>query len=236
MLAAHGRAASTHGGLLPFGRVVPVSCPSDVRVCTAALEYGMLSELAAADAIGRAVAYAHASPALPASLRHPVAGSVARAIGALSALRLCHPAFLRAARGVSLREADELSRLFATSVLAEARLCAASVLARDLHGDARLERAAELAERALSRPLPPAVGAALVTRIAPGAAFRARAHSFAIVFALRERFDEDWFRNPRASEPLLGAAARAGELSIEALAQELGADLARGPLWLAELF
>ena len=45
----------------------------------------------------------------------------------------------------------------------------------------------------------------------------------AIVAVLRERFDEDWFRNPRAAEPLRAAASRGLGLSIEAWTAELGA-------------
>jgi hypothetical protein len=39
---------------------------------------------------------------------------------------------------------------------------------------------------------------------------------------LRERFDADWYRNPRVSEVLRGAAMRGTTLSLAALLDELG--------------
>jgi hypothetical protein len=39
---------------------------------------------------------------------------------------------------------------------------------------------------------------------------------------LRERFDEDWYRNPRVADVLQGAAARGPTLSVVAFTKELG--------------
>jgi hypothetical protein len=48
-------------------------------------------------------------------------------------------------------------------------------------------------------------------------------------------FDEDWWRNPRAGEPLLGAGARGGTLSVESWAEELGASGADSLAWWFEV-
>jgi len=235
-LASHARSAPAHPGLFPYGHVLVASAPSDVRVSLPALEHGLLSELAAADAVGRAVGMTHASPSLPTSLRHGSVSSVARSLGALGGLMFAEPLFLMRVRGLSRRESEEVARLAAAFSLLEARLCAAAVLSRGLHGDNWLMQSADLASRALTRTLPTALGAWFVTRVSPGAPLRAKVHALAIAAAFRERFDEDWFRNPRAGEPLRGAALRAGTLSVEAFAAELGAEVPRGHQHLSALF
>ncbi len=235
-LSSHARAAPAHPGLFPYAHVFVAAAPGDVRVALPALEHGLLSELAAADAVGRAVGIAHASPLLPVSLRHGSVSSVARSLGALGGLMFAEPLFLTRVRGLSRREGDEVARLAAAFSLLEARLCAASVLARGLYDENWVMASADLAARALTRTLPAPLGAWLVSRVSPGAPLRARVHALAIAAALRERFDEDWFRNPRAGEPLRGAALRAGTLSVEAFAIEMGAEVTRGFQHLSALF
>ncbi len=234
-LAVHARAAPSHPAVFPQTHVLVASAPRDVRVSAPTFEHGLLSELASADAVGRAVGITHASAALPISLRHATVASVPRALGALGVGMFAQPLFLSRVRNLSRREADEVSRFAATYALLDARLCAAAVLARNLHGDNWLNSAAELATSAITRTVPQALGAWLVTRVSPGSALRAKVHAFAIAQVLREQFDEDWFRNPRAGEPLRGAAARAGDFAVEAFAAELGADISR-PLLLSALF
>ncbi len=234
-LSSHARAAPAHPGVMPLTHVLVASAPRDVRVCAPAFEHGVASELATADAVGRAVGVVHASAALPIWLRHATVASVARTIGGLGALMFAEPLFLTRVRGLSRRESEEVSRFAATYCLLDARLTAASVLARALYGNNWLTGAADLAATALTRTLPHALGAWLVTRVSPGAALRAKVHAFAIGRTLREQFDEDWFRNPRSGEPLRGAAARAGDFSVEAFAAELSADIER-PLTLSALF
>jgi hypothetical protein len=169
-------------------------------------------------------------------LRHGTVGTVARAFGTLSALRLAEPVFLRRARGQSGRESAILARSAATYLLFESRLAAAAVLARGMSGSEVVARSASLAERALLGPVPEQFGAFLALRLSPGGSFRGKAHAFALAAAMRERFDEDWFLNPRAGEPLRGALARGGELSVESLAEELGSTLEGGLSKLSELF
>jgi hypothetical protein len=235
-LSAYGRVAPAHDGPFPSGQVAIAQVPNDVRVASWAFELGIASELGAADGVGRALAYALASPALPTAQRHPTVGSVARAFGSFSVQRFANPRFLARFRGLRAAEAAQVARLSAAYLIIESRFSAAAVLARALHGPDRRARAAELAEAALTRTLPQSLGALFVTRLSPGGPFRGKIWGLAIGDSLRERFDEDWFRNPRAAEPLRGAAARAGEFSVEAFATELGADVERGKRWLSELF
>jgi hypothetical protein len=236
VLTSAARLGPAHGQLSGAAQVAVVASPHDVRVLPARLELGLASELSAADALGRAAAFVHASPALPLALRHASAASVARAAGALSMLRFSEPAFLRRRRDLNSREAGEVARRSAAFLLLDARLAAAAALARNLAGPEAIERAQVLCERALLGPIPPGVGAFLLVRLSAGSAFRGKAWAPALAHALREEFDEDWYENPRAAEPLRGAFARAGELSVEAFAAELGAQIELGPRKLSELF
>jgi hypothetical protein len=115
-----------------------------------------------------------------------------------------------------------------------------------LHADAgfvRRARALEAAGVALARALgvdDPTMPDALADpgTLAPeerAADLRAVLLAPALSLALRDRFDEDWYRNPRAAEPLCAASARGGALSIEGWAEELGASADRTPARLAEL-
>lgn len=235
-LSSHARSAPTHPGVFPVSHTLVAASPRDVRVVLSSLSYGLLSELSAAQAVGRAVGLVHASPALPFALRHAPAATVARSLGEIGLCMFLLPEFLRRVRDLSRRESEDVARLSAAYVLIDARLSAAAVLARGLGGEGWTERAASLANRALTSVLPTSLGAHLVTRVSPGAPLRAKAHAWAISLSLRERFDEDWFRNPRAGEPLRGAAARAGDFSVEGFAEELSAQRKQGPSLLSALF
>lgn len=243
MLAARGRAAIEHAGPFAAPHVVVLAAPHDVRVSASGAEHGLASELASAEAVGRALGIAHASEALPPSQRYVGAASVARAVGSLALLRLGDPTFLRRVRGLSGRESDAVARVARAFFLIDARLAAAAVLARRLvhageragSGQGGIDEAAALAERALLGPSARAT-ALLVVRLSPGGAFRAKLHGPALAWALREQFDEDWYLNPRASEPIHGALAQGGTLPVEQLAEQLGTDVGRSLALVAELF
>ena len=236
LLSTHARASYTHAGPGLMPHVLPRSLPRDVRLCPSAVDGGLAGELAFADGVGRAVGYTHASPALPFALRHPSVATLPRALGSLGVLRFVEPLFLRRVRGLSRRECEQVARQAAAFALLDARLAASAVLARGLQGPEALSSAADLADKALGRPLPRGIGAWLVLRLSPGGPFRAKAHALGIAATLRERFDEDWFLNPRTAEPLRGALSRAGDFSVEGFASELSASPEGGLQKLGELF
>jgi hypothetical protein len=235
-LARAGRLAPPHPGLFGAPQLLLPAIPRDVRIAPSSLELGMGSELLGMEVLGRALAHVHAAPGLPFALRHPSAASVARGAGGLLSLRFAEPRFLRKRREQSARAAGEIARLAAAFALADSRLAAAAVLARDLEPERALEAAQPLCERALGGPVPPGCALFLLVRISAGSAFRGKLWAPALAYAMRERFDEDWYENPRAAEPLRGAFARAGDFSVEAFAEELGAQIERGPSKLSELF
>jgi hypothetical protein len=236
LLSARARAAPAHPGPFAAAHLVVLAAPLDVRVSPSAREYGLASELASAEAIGRAVGHVHASEALSPGLRHASVATVSRALGSLAVQRFLEPRFLRKVRGLSERESAGVARVAAAYYLLDSRLAAASVLTRGLHGASVLDEIAVVVERALLGTVQPGPAAALALRLSPGGPLRAKVHGPALSWALRERFDDDWYLNPRSAEPLRGALARAGELSIESFAEELGTSPQRAVEKVSELF
>ncbi len=236
LLAVRARAAVEHAGPFVAPHLVVLEAPTQVRMSACEREYGLASELASAEAIGRALGIAHGSVTLPMATRFASVGTVARAMGSLAVVRLMEPHFLRRQRGLSVRESEQVARLCALWFLLDARLSAAQALGRSLRGPTALDQATALAETALLGSVPRGPAATLVLRASGGAVFRGKAHAPALAWAFRERFDEDWYLNPRTAEPLRGALAQAGEFSIEGFAEELSTSLERGVAKLSELF
>jgi len=238
-LAARVRVGGTHPFPGPRARVVLPRVPGDARIFESQAERGVLSEVAAADAVGRALGHVLAAPALPVEHCRPLAGTVSRAMGVLFAQLLGDRAYLRRTRGFSEADADRFGRAAGASLCLLSRVRAATLLARAASSErsSLAEDGATALERALGVPVPPEVALLVVgTPAAFGPRHRATVMGLAVAWQLRERFDEDWFSNPRAAEPLRAAASRGGRLSIEAFAEELGATPDHGAARLAELF
>jgi hypothetical protein len=236
MLATRARAALDHGGPFLAAQLIVLEAPDQLRVSACEREYGLASELTMAETVGRALGVAHGSSSLPVETRFASVGTAARAVGSLAVVRLMEPHFLRKQRGLSLRESEQVARLCALWFLLDARLSAAQALGRTLRGPTALDQATALAEQALLGSVPRGPAGALIVRASGGAVFRGKAHAPALAWSFRERFDEDWYLNPRTAEPLRGALAQAGESSVEAFAEELGTSVDRGIAKLSELF
>ncbi len=145
-----------------------------------------------------------------------MAATVGRALGMLLAQVSADPIAL-SRRGLTRAEARAAGAAGAALTLLRARLDAAAVLAEGRP----LEGRAALVARATGTDTEP--GAAfLLSTSAASPRFRGTLAGLALFPALRERFDEDFFRNPRAAEPIRGAAARGGACSAEAFLEELG--------------
>ncbi|MBW2462546.1 MAG: hypothetical protein JRH11_12930 [Deltaproteobacteria bacterium] len=238
-LRARVRTGGTHPFPGPKGRVVVVSVPDDVRLFEAGRERGVTSELAAADALGRALGHVLVSPALPVEERRPLAGSVPRALGVLWSQLVADRVLLTRGRGLGSNQADVVGRSAAAILILLARVRAAALIARvtEKSPDTRAEAGSTLLQRALGVPVPIAhARLAVVLPAAHGPRFRGTVVGLGLAVALRERFDEDWFRNPRAAEPIRAAAVRGNMQDAETFLADLGgsSDMA-GPR-LGELF
>jgi hypothetical protein len=217
---ALGKRARTEPRSRLTTEVVALSVPRDVRILPSSLEHGVASERAAAIAIGRAAAIAWTHPALPAIVARPLEGSIGRALGAL----LAHTLSDTRARGD--RAARALAEHALLVELAELRTEAAVAIARRSIGSRELpDTLRDAFSQAWCSEVTPSVAACVALRVEPHPLARLRASRWAapLYAALRERFDDDFWKNPRAAEPLRAAASRGSTLSIEAFAAELDA-------------
>jgi hypothetical protein len=149
-------------------------------------------------ALGGALRAAASPGAAHALVHHPTAFAEHRlgfVFASLAADPHWHERALRVGRRVALAQARTLAR----TLLLEARLQAARVLLCDEVAFARSEDFEELGPRLFGRPLDPRLrGAWPATRGDDPARLVAFVTSQAVLHRLRERFDVDWFRNPRA--------------------------------------
>ncbi len=216
VLAAHVSVASERPGVR--ARIAARRVPERIRLAGPSVD-GVLGEWLAAVGLGRALALALVSPAVPPPLRRPVAETVSRSLGVLVAQVATGPLTLRK-RGLTRAESRAAASVGAALTLLRARLDAAAVLAEG----APLEGRAGLVARATGTGADPGAAFLLATSAA-SPRFRASITGLSLYAALRERFDEDFFRNPRAAEPIRGAAARGGALSAEAFLEEVDGSL-----------
>ena len=224
--------------LQPAGsRAVAVDPPHDVRVVLYPSE-GPRALGGLLDAIGRAQLRAGPPPDAPPEDLWLGDAALEPASGALLSGLLLDPAWLRRCARTDLSRDDE--RALAVAALLEARLDAARALAslealrdglsaraaqayRDLHSRAALT---DIAAPLAPRDLDPWLRSWGVLR---GRALAARMRDF-----LRDRFDEDFWRNPRALPALHGLWSRGGRPTAAELWAEVGATPSLQPL-LAEL-
>lgn len=208
-------------------RIAARAVPGDVRIAALSRELGVLSDFDGAAAIGAGLAHALVSPALPSELRWPVGHALPEALGGIMLRLRADRVYLRRVEGLDKRDAETLARHGALLLLSATRVSAALELSAAAHARSSSERNEGLSaalSRALTIELPEGT-AALVWTLLPAlcADLRGKLAGAALHLALREHFDEDWFANPRAAEPLRGACARASTLTAEAFCAELGA-------------
>lgn len=208
--------------------VLILDAARDIRILPSPIELGWQSERAAARGVGRALALMLAQP--PVAFSRPTAQSVARAFGELGAQMWADEARSRRS-GLASRAAATRRRLCAARTVLELRLHAASVemtfaVPRSGGWEDRGEDLDSVAEslvlRALGVSLPAPIARLLIaTPSGGGARLRALQGALRMWVGLRERFDEDWYRNPHIEESVREFTARGGGISIEAVCEEL---------------
>jgi hypothetical protein len=226
-LNARVRGESAAAALEPRARVLAFAVPTDVRIAQSTLQHGVLSDVYAAHGVGHGLALALVSPAQPDLLRRAVLPGIADALGMLYMQLRADPEYLRRVEGLEPLWVEKLGRHAGVIVLLEARLQAALSLAasepRDLNEWSQQLTAA--VERALTVEVPAGLATLAAWSVPPGqAAFEACAAGLAAHVGLRERYDADWYRNPRVSEVLRGAATRGTTLALPEFLDELAVD------------
>ncbi|HET8933533.1 MAG TPA: hypothetical protein VFN67_08845 [Polyangiales bacterium] len=221
----HGENAP--GLLVPLPVSFALGAPRDVRVLQPDLEYGVLSDLSVAQGLGQGLALALISPALGPLLSRPRGASVSAAMGGLFVQLRAEAEYLRRVDGFERDAAEKAARLAALWLLLRARLTAALTLTWCGAARSKEERIQQLktaGERALGYEVP--VGLLALTLLAEDTSqqqFLGLHWGFELHTLLRERFDHDFYLNPRLSEVLRGAAARGADLDAAGMAAELGA-------------
>jgi hypothetical protein len=162
------------------------------------------------DASGRAAACAATSP----GRRDP---AFPAAVGVLAAGLLLEPRFLADAVGLPRRQAGDVIRRVALRLLLRLRTAAAALrvateVERGTSGEAWREAYAEVLGRATGARWPGVLAARDGDASAHRATLAGAAWGARMAEDLRERCDEDFWRNPRTPEALAGrlAAGRAG--------------------------
>ena len=227
-MGARMRAETALSQLAPRAVCLALSVPDDLRVVQPGLEYGVLSDLVAAQAIGEALALVLVSPALSEVARWPADSGISGSMGALFLQLRAEPGYLARCEGHSPDIAERLARHAAVFMLLRTRLSAAlHVVEADAPVSERelLQQLMAAAERALGCELPAGLTSlCFLTSALGGSEFDAADSGLAIHAALRERFDDDWFLNPRVSEVLRGACARGNLLDGPGFCAELRAE------------
>lgn len=238
-MSARMRGETARGLVIPLPVCVALAVPGDVRVLQPSLEYGLLSDLAVAQAIGEALTLALASPAAGPVMARVSGASVSAAVGGLFAQLRADADCLRRVDGLERDPAHKAARQAAVSLLLRTRLAAASMLALAEPARSDAERCAQLSaagERALGCPVSAGpLAASLSTTVTAGEQFAGLAWGLELHVGLRERLDEDFYVNPRTADVLRGAAARGAALDARELAVELGVDGSNGVARLLEL-
>jgi hypothetical protein len=201
----------------------------DLPVLPAAL--GASSFARAVTIFGRALPTAFVPRELPFALAHDPQPIAAHRLGFTLGALVARADFQRTALGVSRRAADAQARVLARTALLEARVVAARWLARNESFDFEGQTA-----RLFGAPLARAfAGAWPASRDDDSARLVALVTAHALGRELVERFDVDWWKNPRAAAELRTHAHVVGAHASQAVIPS-GDDLASSALATARAF
>lgn len=239
-LHARLRAEVDHSAQHPFAQLALLDVPRDVRVAQSPRDFGAASDLCAADGVGRALALALTHAALPSELRWPIHASTSGVLGMLAMLVWSDRDHLSRIEGLSETQTERVARLCGTLVLLWTRLCVSVALLSSRDEDrpeSRLEVFSGAIARALCTDAAPGLAGVLVfDRIAARDRALEALTGLASSVALRERWNPDWFRNPRTADGLRALAGRGNMVGPEGVFSELWqaagrpVDAAKSPL------
>lgn len=229
-LGAHVRTEPDRAEPSPRTSVLVLSPPRDVRVAQSGVDHGISSDLCAAEGASHALGLALAHPALPVELRWPyVLGThPAGALGGLALQLWGEREQLHRLQGLSEAAAERVGRLAATHALLRARVaCALATLDFTVKTDARsrLEATAEALGSALCCDVPLGLAIFGAERVPARARAVELLCGLSLHLALRERCDEDFWRNPRTTESLRILCSRGQSVTAVEACSELGASI-----------
>lgn len=185
-----------------FGALAPRGCPMRRLPATV----GAASFLRAATRYGEALRLGGTARTLPYALARDPYPTQAFRFGFLFAVAMTESAFGRKVLGLSARVASAQSRALARTMFLQTR----AMIARVLMNETETSSASlfeELGARVFGTPLPDALRDAWPDpRPWELARFRALLSVLAFRKDMVERFDEDWFKNPRAGAHLTSLA------------------------------
>lgn len=193
-----------HLGARWFEEVFRALAPRAPRVPALPFALGGASFLRAASRWGAALRLGAVTRSLPFALARDPYPVEAFVVGGALAVAVSDRVFAKRKLGLSARSADAHARALTRVLFAALRMTAAMLIA-GVRDDVRERELEELTARVFGAPLPPDLAAAWsfggfagTARVDLPARLVAAVRVFGVVRDLVERFDEDWFDNPRA--------------------------------------
>lgn len=217
---------SEHAHLDFDAKLLQFDDPTRVHIAVSPIEHGLSSALLTLRTLGEGFSRALGTHALGLERIH-ASSELADAFGHVLMLAMCEAAYLERGLGLDRSTADAIHAVATFNVLVQMRLDIARDAQR-LSGDVPFsDKSVARASRALTThdrfPLTPFLDSYEST---PTLAARAKSAMLAPLLhaRLKERFNEDYIRNPRVFEVVQGMSSRRGSLTVEAFTQELGAE------------
>ena len=217
---------SEHAHLDFDAKLLQFDEPTRVHIALSPIEHGLSSALLTLRTLGEGFSRALATHALGLERVH-ASNELADVFGHVLMLAMCEPAYLERGLGLDRSTADAIHAVATFNVLVQMRLDIARDAQR-VSGDVPFsDKSVARASRALTThdrfPLTPFLDSYEST---PTLAARAKSAMLAPLLhaRLKERFNEDYIRNPRVFEVVQGMSSRRGSLTVEAFTQELGAE------------